>query len=503
MAKILVIEDESNLRFAIRQSLARMGHELQDTGSVSEARDLAAAHDPELVICDVNLGVETTGIDLLRQMRDGGFDGAFVVITAYGTVEKAVEAMKLGADDYIQKPMSLQELAIVVARALENRQLRARLKLYERIERTREESEELLGSSSAWRSAVTMAEKLAAMPLPAGRSGAAGVTLPTILLLGETGTGKGLMARHIHRCAAEGPGPSANPASGAAAAAKPFIHVNCASIPASLIESELFGHEKGAFTDAKAARTGLFEMADGGTIFLDEIGDMPADLQSKILLVLEHGVFRRVGGGRERSVSARVIAATNQPLEQWVEAGLFRRDLLYRLNAFTLRLPPLRERGEDAEQLAKSFLERLRQEHRRAGLSYSPVALAAIRHHGWPGNVRELSNAVQRAVLLAPGPEIGPADLGLNPLARKRAPEAGDERAAPAEGTAESKLVFDFEHQHYTASEVERELVVQALRRVRGNVSKAAKLIGMNRSSLRYRIERLGLEGEVQEMARQ
>lgn len=491
MARILIIEDEANLRFAIRQSFARASHEVAEAANVPEAIEHFRRAEFDAIVSDINLASDQSGTDFLRHVREEGFEGAFIIITAFGSVEKAVEAMKFGADDFLQKPISLQELQVVVERALDHRRMRTQLRLYERLEQSREGQRQILGQSPAWLSALALAERLAAMPLPRADAPAGAPVLPTILLLGETGSGKGVIARHIHATAQR-----LN-----ADAATPFVHVNCAALPPTLIESELFGHEKGAFTDAKAARAGLFEMAEGGSIFLDEIGDMPADLQAKLLLVLEHGRFRRVGGSRERSVRARVIAATNQALDQRVDAGQFRRDLFYRLNAFTIRIPPLRERGDDALSMAAALLDTMSREHRRAPMTLNIQAQAAVRHHTWPGNVRELHNAVQRAVMLADSHEVGPADLGLSVLARRRIGENGETPAmsAPAGGP----LVFDFEHTHYTADGVERELILQALRKVRGNVSKAAKLIGMNRSSLRYRIERCGLDNEVQELARQ
>lgn len=492
MAKILIIEDEENLRFSICQSLRKAEHEVSECSSADEAWDLTRDIEFDTILSDVNLDGSRTGIDLMRRLREDGFEGAFLIITAYGSVEKAVEAMKLGADDYLQKPIGLEELGIVVERTLENRRVRARLKLYERMERTRHGTQTVIGEDEAWCRTLHMAERLAALPLPApGRQDPAGVSIPTILLLAETGAGKGVFARRIHAHATELTGD----------ASAPFVHVNCSALPASLVESELFGHERGAFTDAKAARSGLFEMAEGGTIFLDEIGDMALDLQAKLLLIVEQGTFRRVGGTRDRTVRTRVIAATNQDLETRVEAGEFRRDLYYRLNAFTLRIPPLRERTDDIMLIAEAMRERFCREYRRSGMTFSIQAAAAMKHHPWPGNVRELINAVQRAVMLSEKNEISPTDLGLNAQATRKVTPPG---AAHTNGsTATGPITFDFDNNTYSAEEVERELIVQALQRVKGNVSKAAKLIGMNRSSLRYRIERGGLEDYVKEMARQ
>lgn len=443
----------------------------------------------------MNLGGED-GIDLVRRLRDDGYEGGLVVVTGFGTVESAVSAMKLGADDYLQKPISLEELVMLLDRLLDNRRVRKRLSLYQRMESVRERDWGIVGKSPAWLETLRVSERMAQAPVRRGAG------LPTILILGETGTGKGLIARYIHHCGHRhgGGGTSAGGPGGA-----PFVHVNCSALPPSLVESELFGHEKGAFTDAKSHRAGLFEMAEGGTIFLDEIGDMPLDLQAKILTVVEDGVFRRVGGTRDKTVSARIIAATNQPLEVRAEKGLFRRDLLYRLNALTVRIPPLRERGEDAVLIAEAMLERFSREYGRATPRLSEGCRQAIGAYAWPGNVRELINMAQRVAMLSDADEVEPEDMGLAsvPAAREDAaePPAPSTEAAPA--AVRDGLTFDFDRGICRADEVERELIVQALRKTRGNVTRAAKLIGMQRSSFRYRIERFGLSALVQEIAQQ
>jgi two-component system, NtrC family, response regulator AtoC len=331
------------------------------------------------------------------------------------------------------------------------------------------------------------------------------------LLTGETGVGKGVLARfiHTHACASmKTPAGSAEPT---------FVHVNCSALPATLVEGELFGHEKGAFTDARDARPGLFEMADGGTIFLDEVSETPLEFQAKLLTVLEHGVFRRVGGSKERRVRVRVIAASNQNLEERVKGGLFRRDLLYRLNAFTIKIPSLRERSGDALRIADVMLDRLGRRYARTDRAFSEAAREAISEHPWPGNVRELVNSVRRGVMLSDGGRIEPEDLGLEPAAPSlehttpaitphahvpmHAPMHMPMHEAGLNGTHGSSLRFDFEHGVHKAADVEKELIMQALRFTRGNVSRAAKLIGMQRSSLRYRIDRYQLEQYVVEVA--
>jgi len=526
VAKILVIEDEQNLRFSVRRTLARARHDVHEAGNLGEARSLISKHDFDLVITDVMLGSEN-GMEIVRELRAEAFDGVIVVMTAFGTVEAAVAAMKDGADDYLQKPLSLEELSLQAEKWLEQRRLARRVKLYERLEQARAAGDgEAMGRSPAWLSTLNLAGRLASIPLEAP-TGEAGGGLPCILLQGETGVGKGVLARFIHTRACEIAG------SAGSKSAPPFVHVNCSALPATLVEAELFGHEKGAFTDAREARPGLFEMADGGTIFLDEISETPLELQAKLLLVVEQGIYRRVGGSRERTVRVRVIAASNQDLEERVSAGTFRRDLLYRLNAFTIKIPALRQRDGDVLLIAEALLEKFARRYGRPGMTLGEEGRRAMLAHAWPGNVRELVNAVQRAAMLSEGTVVGPADLGLEEWegreeppdeARAAAVAAAPERGAPPAGMAVGApepaptgsvpapappapgggdgLVFDFDKGVHTADEVERQLIIQALRRTGGNVSRAAKLIGMQRSSLRYRIERYGLETFVHEVAK-
>ncbi len=521
MANLLVIEDEENLRFTIRRALTKSGYQVTDVATLKAAREALAGTDFDVVLTDVMLGSHENGLEFVKELRDSGsgFDGAVVVMTAFSSVENAVAAMRLGADDYIQKPLSLEELSIQVARWVELRQLKKRVKLYQRLEKSREQEAEVVGESSAWRSTVAMADRLSAIPLPdAGADTGGG--LPCILITGETGSGKGVLARHIHARACKGEGRSSD---------APFVHVNCSALPSTLVESELFGHEKGAFTDAREAKAGLFEMADGGTIFLDEVSETPLEFQAKLLTVVEHGVYRRVGGSKERRVRVRVIAASNQNLEDRVRAGSFRRDLLYRLNAFTVRLPALRDRGEDAVLIAEAMLERLGRRYARTGKRLSDASRVAIQIHDWPGNVRELVNAVQRAVMLSDSDTVEPDDLGLSlrtvageglvdgselgiggrlgervagPIMRHGPETVATLPAGNGTGGAPGVPVFDFQRGVHTVTEVEKELIKQALKHTRGNVSRAAKLIGMQRSSIRYRIERYGLDQYVLEVSR-
>jgi len=482
MTRAMIVEDEENLRLSIRRTLERASCEVVEASGVDDAWRRSRGACLDVVITDINLG-DRSGLELIGRLRDDGFDGAVIAISGYGTIETAVEAMKIGADDYVQKPLSLEELSMLVERTIRARRDGRRLRLYERAERTCADEMELIGRSEPWLRALRMAEKLAAVPLSPGCGGADGHPLPTVLLLGETGAGKGVLARRIHQVANQ------NTRRNGSDQLSPFVHVNCASLPQTLIESELFGHEKGAFTDAKAARQGLFEMAEGGVIFLDEVGEMSFDLQARLLLVLEQGRFRRVGGTAERRVNARVIAATNQDLETRVESGAFRRDLFYRLNAFTIHAPPLRDRGDDVLALAEHMLEKYTRELRRRTPQIGSEAKAALRRHSWPGNVRELLNTMQRVAMLCEKPVVEVEDLALPRVFAQKAPR----RTQTAD-----ELVFDLESGRHTAESVERALILQAIRDAGGNVTRAAKLVGMNRSSFRYRIQRFGIEGEVE-----
>ncbi len=488
MATVLVIEDEENIRFAVKRSLSKRGHRVEEADCVAAGMAACDRVAFDLVLTDLHLP-DGDGSEVVERLRDDGFEGGLVVMTAYGTVESAVNAMKLGADDYLQKPVSLDELGLLVERLLERRVDKRRLRLFERQSKKRGAGESPLGQSKAWLAALSLGERLGGAPMLtrqdcSGSGGGGGSALTTVLILGETGSGKGVLARHIHAHGALVPDKD------------PFVHVNCSTLPAQLVESELFGHEKGAFTDAREARQGLVELADEGTLFLDEIGDMPLEMQAKLLLFLESGRFRRVGGTRERTVRCRVIAATNHDLEAESSNGAFRRDLLYRINGFTINVPPLRERGEDALLIAREMLARLRADYGREACRLSGEAERMILGRPWPGNVRELINVVQRAAMLCDNTEVSGHDLGLSAASASR-PTPGGKGEAQANGAVR----FDFDRGSHRADEVEKELMLQALERTSGNVSKAARLIGMQRSSFRYRIERYGMEDVIREIA--
>lgn len=483
MARILLIEDDETLRFTVARALSKAEHEVIDVASLPAARSAFSAGEFDIVLTDVNLGAES-GIDFIEELRGQGYQGAVVVMTAFASVDDAVRAMKLGADDYLAKPVRLEELMIITDRLIEQLRTSRHLRLYQRMRQVDQASNRPVGKSPAWVKTLELAERLAKIPVvnrTADLGSASGGAVTTVLITGETGAGKGVLAKHLHN-SSEDP-------------KQPFVHVNCTALPATLIEGELFGHEKGAFTDAKEAREGLFEMADGGTIFLDEIGDLPLELQAKLLTVLEEGKIRRVGSAKERTIRVRVLAATNRDLENAVEDGRFREDLLYRINAFTIVLPSLRERGDDAVLIAQNLVDRLRREYGLEPVELSSDAKQMIASHAWPGNVRELFNVIQRAAMLCEGDEIEVSDLGIRATGASHA--ASKSTSTPS---VPGELHFDFESGPHTAEEVERALMLQALEHTRGNVSKAARLIGMQRSSFRYRIDRYGLDEQVREI---
>ncbi len=467
MARLLVVDDEALLARSLARSLEKAGHEVDVAGDARGALAAVESGRPDLVLLDIRLG-DDDGLDVLRAARAADPDLVVIVMTAYGAVESAVEAMKLGARDYLRKPIDHDELRILVAQALDERRVRQRLDYYRAREASAVGGIELIAGSAAMREAMTTVERLAGLDLPRAAD------RPPVLLLGETGAGKDLVARLLH-----GRSPLA---------AGPFVDVNCASLPEPLVEAELFGYEKGAFTDARAAKPGLFETAEGGTLFLNEIGELPEALQAKLLSVLEQRAVRRVGGLRARPVDVWIIAATNRDLPAAARAGRFRQDLLYRLNLVTVELPPLRARPEDVPPLAEHFAARAARKYRLPSPRITPDALAALGAYPWPGNVRELAHVVERAVLLSHGEPIDRGALALPATPVRVTVQAGGdvEVELPAGG-------IDLER-------VERRILERTLEISGGNVSAAARLLGIGREALRYRMQKFGLGGTKPEV---
>jgi DNA-binding NtrC family response regulator len=459
-ARVLIVEDERAIRLALSGLLRREGYEVEQAETGAEAIQRLAAEPFDLVLTDLALGQGPSGMDVLRTAQRDQRETPVVMITAHGNEKIAVEAMKLGAEDYVPKPFDNDEIRLVVRRALERTQLaRENRMLRARLERELGWGN-LIGSGPAMRRVFQTIQKVAETDL-------------TVLIRGESGTGKELVAQALHQHSAR--------------KQAPFVAVNCAAISRELVESELFGHEKGSFTGAEARRVGRFEAAHGGTIFLDEIGDMAPETQAKVLRVLQERSFERVGGSKPLQVDVRVVAATHRDLERDVRDGRFREDLYYRLKVVELELPPLRERGEDLASLAERFLEQLAERHGRPRKRLAPEALAELSRHAWPGNVRELRNAVERAAVLAAGEEIQVEDLALphGEPAGAGAPPAGGGEGVPF-GEAKRSAVERFE----------RAYLLRALRENEGNISRTAEAIGMVRQSLQQKIRELGLRDE-------
>jgi len=457
-SRILVVDDERMIRWGLCRALEEAGYQADQASNGREALELASREGPDMVLLDYRLP-DQTGVEVLRGLRRTHPRVPVVMITAHASIGGAVEAMKEGAYDYISKPFEVEDVIQTVQRALEASRLR------EEVARQREAGlahysvQNMVAESPAMLEVVRLVRRVA-------KSEAT-----TILLLGESGVGKGLVARGLHF---EG-----------AAWEKPFMHITCTALPETLLESELFGHEKGAFTDAKVHKKGLFELADEGTVFLDEIGDLSPSLQGKLLRFLEEKAFRRVGGTRDIRVAVRIIAATNKSLEKEVEEGRFRRDLYFRLRVIPIEIPPLRKRMEDLLPLSESFLRHFNSEFGKSVRGLDPGALKLMKAYNWPGNVRELRNAIERAVLLSDRPWLSSEDLPVE-LGQARDGRQAQELDGGGVSLPPGGLSID---------ELERDLLRQALVRAGGNRTRAARLLGMNRDQIRYRIQKYRLEG--------
>ena len=450
-ASILLVEDEAPQRQLISEILGRDGYAVCETGTVDEALSLLEENVPDLILCDWRMPGRDGG-ELLDEVRERALGSAFIIMTAYGSIAHAVDAVRRGADDYLGKPFEREALLLAVRRVLRTRRLEHENRQLREAIREGDGYGELIGRSQAMAQLYRTIEKVAA-------------TDATVLVVGESGTGKELVARSLHRASRR--------------AGRSFVAVNCAAIPETLIESELFGHEKGAFTGAHRRREGRFEEADGGTLFLDEIASMPLPLQATLLRVLQERRFTRVGGTGEVESDVRVIAASNRDLPSLVSDGGFREDLYYRLNVVPIELPPLRERMEDVPLLASSFLEQASARHGIEVSSLPPAVLRPLTEYGWPGNVRELANVVERLVLLS---EDGrPCIDDLPAEIRSTGGQAGCPFNLPAEGVVWER--------------VEAGLLSQALDRCRGNRAAAARLLGLGYKAFLYRLEKHGMAG--------
>jgi DNA-binding NtrC family response regulator len=454
MAAILLVDDEPRLRGILTMLLRQHGHTIVEAESGEQALEVGKSQEFDIALVDVALP-GMSGIDVMKQFAAKDDAPAGIMMTAHGSIRSAVDAMRVGAFDYLTKPFDNDELLIVIDKALEQRRLRSEVALLRQELETRYGFSDMVGISPAMRQVFQMMEKIAR-------------TDETVLILGESGTGKELVARALHRRGARAKGP--------------FIAVNCSAVPATLVESEFFGHERGAFTDAKDARAGKFELAHRGTIFLDEIGDLPMEAQAKLLRVLQERKVTRLGSGKVIDVDVRVIAATHRDLRSAVKSGAFREDLLYRLDVVPIRLPPLRERTEDIPVLLDHLVETFASELQSAVKSVSAEARALMVGYDWPGNIRELQNAVRRALVLAEGPVLRAADL---PATIRGLDEAG-----PAGETGRLSLGFQVTR---SVERIERGLIVAALAECRGNRQQTAELLGINRKTLFTKMKQYGL----------
>lgn len=444
---ILVVDDEPLIRWSLVERLRADRYELVEAATAAEAMD-RVRDGVDLVLLDYKLP-DDDGVTVLRQIKGHDPDVLVIMLTAFATVDTAVEAMKIGAYHFANKPFNVDDIANTVAKALETTALRREVRALRASQALPYAFDRIVGKSAPMLALKRLLRKVSESPAS------------TVLLTGESGTGKDLAAKVLHYNSAR--------------ANRPFMNVTCSAIPETLLESELFGHERGAFTDARQQKRGLLESADGGTVFLDEIGEMMPSLQAKLLRFLEEKSFKRVGGSHDIHVDVRVVSATNRDLDEQVEAGRFRSDLYYRLNVLPIELPPLRSHLDDLPHLVRFYIDVYNNEFKKAVRGASPAALRELGDYGWPGNIRELRNAVERAMLMAEGSWLEPSDF---PVLRAHG-QIVEGMGLPARGV--------------NLEELERSLVVQALERSGGNQTRAAALLGLNRDQIRYRIEKFGL----------
>jgi len=452
--RILIAEDDEDLAFVLREALIRKDYEVEVAPTAGRMLDTLKTGSWDLILLDVRLP-DMDGLDAIPKCRDVGPDTPIIVMTAHGTREVATEAITRGAYDFFTKPLKMTEFQVVVARALERRRLQLQIKALQAAQGTG--FEELVGKSESLKRVVEMAQRAAPADV-------------TVLIEGESGTGKEVLARAIHRLSIRKDGP--------------IIPVNCAAIPEGLLESELFGHERGAFTGAVRAKPGRFELAREGTIFLDEIGDMPLAMQVKILRALQEREIERVGGTKSIPIDVRVIAATHQNLDTLVAEGKFRADLFYRLQGVRLRLPPLRERIDDLPDLMTHLLDRTARRMNRLPATVSTEALRALWAYGWPGNVRELQHVLEGAMVMSDG-VILPAHL---PPAIQQATAQPPSAAAPVLAGPLDEALETWE----------RQMILDALRQGGGVQARAAKILGISERSLWYRVKKLGIQVRTQ-----
>jgi len=441
---LMIVEDDAGIRSSLEKSFLRRDYIVFGTSRVSDANRIMREQKVDLILLDLRLG-DGSGFDVLEAARDLDAEILVIIMTAFPEVKTAVQAMKGGANDFVIKPFELEELHLTVERVIETRTLRRNVRLLERERRKIGDITEILGESPAIKHVRGLIRRVAVTDAP-------------VLVTGETGTGKELVADAIH-----GLSPRSE---------RPLVKVNCSALSEELLQSELFGHEKGSFTDAKQARSGLFEMSDNGTLFLDEISEMKAGLQAKLLRVTEGHPFRRVGGQREIQTNVRLIAATNRDLSSSLRSGIFREDLFFRLNRFQINVPPLRSRKDDIVLLARFFLEHSAQALRKGSIRLTPEVEEILLTYGWPGNVRELRNMMERAVILCDGKEVTvtqlPGEIQTSGFVREQTGENF--------GTIPS------------LAEIESQYILHVVRNTQGNLSEAARILGISRNTLKVKL---------------
>jgi DNA-binding NtrC family response regulator len=442
--RILVVDDEDNARRAIVTILGEEGYEVSEASNGVDALTRIEEFSPAVVLSDVRMP-QMDGLTLLKKARELGSDTTFVMMTAFASVETAVEAMRAGADNYLIKPLDADAVLVILGKALEKRSLRRETESLREQVRARSRFHNIIGDSPQLQGVYDVVRRAAG-------------TRATVLILGESGTGKELIAQALHH---ESPRRD-----------KPFIRVHCAALSENLLESELFGHEKGSFTGASARKEGRFELADGGTLFLDEIGEISPSVQVKLLRVLQQREFERVGGTQTLKVDVRIVAATHRDLTAEVKAGRFREDLFYRLNVVSVTLPPLRERKSDIPPLVSHFLEKYGESYGKEVKGLAPGTLQALLAHDWPGNIRELENAIERAVVLAQGAEVATDDLP--PVLRGPRPL----------GTSSTHLIPGS-----SMATIEREAILRTVEMVQGSTSRAAEILGISVRKIQYRLK--------------
>lgn len=456
-AKILIIDDEKLLRWSLEQNLTKEGYVVISAESGMEGLQLLSEDQPDIVLLDINLP-DISGINILEKIKKEKKHPIVIMITAFGDIETAVKAIKLGAYDFVEKPFNLDKLKILLSKAVETGSLRQEVSQFKSQLTSQFSMNSIVGQSDQMKEVIALVKKVA-------QSDAS-----TIFLHGESGTGKDLIAKVIHYSSKRSD--------------KPFMDINCTALPETLIESELFGYEKGAFTDAKVLKKGFFELADGGTIYLDEIADMKSSTQAKLLKVIENKTFKRIGGVKDIAVDIRVIASSNKNIEEEIKNGNFREDLYYRLQVIPLRLPPLRERSEDIILLINAFINQFNNEFKKNVIGVSKEAKKSFLNYAWPGNIRELKNVIERAMILENEEYILPEHLPIE-LSKQNVPgkDLSESRVTIPPGGLNIEMV-------------EKELITQALEQSKWNQTKAARLLNLTRDALRYRMQKFGIMNE-------